>query len=222
LIKKASRKVKRGLAFIKEVRQNFTELGQVAPSSKDLSKKLTAPLSNIQGARKVLEVGPGTGGVTKQIVKLLRSGDELIVCEINPRMLKLVEAKITKQVTNKKIRLTFICSPVQELKGKYKKGYFDAVISSLPFTNFPPELVREILDLYKRMLRKGGVLTFYEYIALRKVGQLFRKSSERSRVTNVDKVLDAWEKDLSKRRKLSRSVSFLNLPPAKVFVAKLS
>ena len=137
-------------------------------------------------------------------------------------MLKLVEAKITKQVTNKKIRITFICSPVQELKGKYKKGYFDAVISSLPFTNFPPELVREILGLYKRMVRKGGYLTFYEYLALRKVGQIFRKSSERTRVTSVDKVLDAWEKDLSKKRKLSRTVSFLNLPPAKVFVAKLS
>jgi phosphatidylethanolamine/phosphatidyl-N-methylethanolamine N-methyltransferase len=222
LIKRASRKVRRGLAFFKEVRENFTELGQVAPSSKDLAKKLTAPIAKIPGKRKILEVGPGTGGVTKQIVTLLKPGDELIVCEINPRLLKLVETKIAKLELNKKIKITFICSPVQDLKGQFKRGYFDAIISSLPFTNFPPELVRDILDLYRSMIRKGGVLTFYEYLALRKVGQIFRKSAERSRVTRVEKVLDAWERDLKKKRRLTRTVSFLNLPPAKVFVAKLS
>ena len=222
MINKASGKVKRGFAFFKEVRANFTELGQVAPSSKDLSRRLTAPISNLTGSRKILEVGPGTGVVTKQIVKLLKAGDELTVCEINPRLLKLVETKISKLGISKKIQINYICAPVQELGGKYKQGYFDAVISSLPFTNFPPELVTEILCLYKNLLRKGGVLTFYEYIALRRVGQIFRKPSERSRVTGVGKVLVDWEKDLRLRRKLSRSVSFLNLPPAKVFVAKPS
>ena len=222
MIKKASIKVKRGLTFFKEVRKNFTELGQVAPSSEDLSRKLTAPLKNLSGKRKILEVGPGTGGVTKQIIKLLAPGDELVVCEINPRLLELVEAKVLKLKVSKKIKITFICAPVQELKGNYKKGHFDAIISSLPFTNFPPDLVFEILGLYKSLLRKGGVLTFYEYLALRKVGQIFRKSSERKRVKGVSKVLSTWERELKLKRKLTGSVSYLNLPPAKVFVARPS
>lgn len=220
MIKKASVKVKRGLTFFKEVRENFTELGQVAPSSTDLSRRMTAPISNLTGKRKILEVGPGTGGVTKQIVNLLKPGDELIICEINPRLLKLVEAKLEKLSIDKKIRISFVCAPVQELSGQFKKGYFDAIISSLPFTNFPPELVSEILGLYRKLLRKGGILTFYEYLALRRVGQIFRKPAERKRVTGVDKVLVKWEKDLKGKKKISRSVSFLNLPPAKVFVAK--
>lgn len=222
MIKKASNKVERGIAFFKEVRENFSELGQVAPSSRDLSRRMTAPISNLTGKRKILEVGPGTGGVTKQIVKLLKPGDELIVCEINPRLLKLVQAKLEKVSIDKRIRISFVCAPVQELVGKFKKGYFDAIISSLPFTNFPPELVSEILALYRRLLRKGGILTFYEYLALRKVGQIFRKSAERKRVTEVDKVLFNWEKELRGKSKITRTVSFLNLPPAKVFVAKPS
>jgi phosphatidylethanolamine/phosphatidyl-N-methylethanolamine N-methyltransferase len=221
LINQASNKFKRGVSFFKEVRKNFTELGQVAPSSKDLSKRMTAPLREINGQRRILEVGPGTGVVTKQIVKLLRAGDELVICEINPRLLTMVENKISKQIAGKEFSVKFVCSPVQDLKDQYSDGYFDAIISSLPFTNFPPQLVSEVLILYKRLLKTSGVLTFYEYLALRKMGQMFRGQTERRRVGEVSKVLSSWERELYNRKQLSQSVSFLNLPPARVMVASL-
>jgi phosphatidylethanolamine/phosphatidyl-N-methylethanolamine N-methyltransferase len=218
-------KIARGyhMAFIKELAANFRQLGQVAPSSKSLCKKLTDPLDSLTGPRRILEAGPGTGVVTRELLKVLRDSDELVVCEINPRLLDILKAKLskTKEFQERKAQVTFICAPVQHLQAVYQQDSFDAIVSSLPFTNFSAEMVMEVLSLYEVLLRPGGILTFYEYLALRRVGQLFRNKRDRARVKEVELLLTNWEKRLSRQKMLEQKISLLNLPPAKVLVANM-
>ena len=51
---------------------------------------------------------------------------------------------------------------------------YDLIVSGLPLNNFSVPAVEEILASYRRLLRPGGTLSFFEYIAIRRarsVGQ---------------------------------------------------
>ena len=72
--------------FLREVRDNFFEVGAVWPSSRFLGRAFGAPLAHPRGPMHVLEVGAGNGAITHQIAAMLQPGDCLDVIEINGRL----------------------------------------------------------------------------------------------------------------------------------------
>jgi len=206
--------------FLKELPKNFREIGQVAPSSKALAQSLSKPLRELSSPRRILEVGAGTGSITREIISALRDGDELIVCEINSRLLELLELDLRDALESHKGKVRFVNAPVQELRASETEGSFSIIVSSLPFTNFSPDLVREILELYAYLLQPGGFLSFYEYVGLRPLGQFFRNSSDRARVKAVGGEIERWKSQRKNDGALSSSVTLLNLPPARTLVGR--
>ncbi|HTK76950.1 MAG TPA: hypothetical protein VL371_16910, partial [Gemmataceae bacterium] len=71
--------------FLKESRRHFRATGALLPSSRFLAKTLAAPLSGARPPYRILEVGPGTGAVTRAIARRMISGDQLDAVELNPR-----------------------------------------------------------------------------------------------------------------------------------------
>lgn len=165
----------------------------------------------------ILEVGPGTGPFTRQILKLMGPNDQLQICEINPRFVAQLKRELPKNrwYRQHQKRVEFFEGPVQELARQIKGKKFDYIVSSLPFSNFSPEMVEEILHLLNDMLVDDGVLTFCEYVGIRKIARLFPKRRENARA--VDRVMRSWCLSAKRSGKLRRDIALLNVPPAFTF-----
>ena len=61
-----------------------------------------------------------------------------------------------------------------------RDGQFDLVISGLPLNNFSSDDVSDILQAYSRLLKPGGVLSFFQYI-LHPSGENVRQCGRRAR-----------------------------------------
>lgn len=217
-MRKAEKKVigQETLTFFRELPQRFSQIGMVMPSSPSLARSMVRPIKRASQPVAILEVGPGTGPVTKQILKNMGPEDSLLVCEINRAFLKSLKKRLARNpdFCFHRKRVRFFLGPVQELAKRNLKGKFDVIVSSLPFSNFTPELVEEILCLYQELLSDKGTLTFYEYLGMRKIGALIQPEHERERIKAVDQVVKRWRERFEGTGRLKKELTFLNIPPA--------
>ena len=210
------------LDFLRELPKSFAQIGAMFPSSPLLGRMMVKPLrkrraSGGTGPRRILEVGPGTGPITRQILKHMGAKDSFTICEINERFLTLLIKKLegNKDYQKHRNRVKFVCCPVQELRRNGVRDRFDIVISSLPFSNFTPETVEEILSLFREITGAKGRLIFFEYLGLRRLSAVFSSRSGKKRIEGVDRVVKEWTEKVSKLGgSVDKSVSLLNVPPA--------
>ena len=89
-------------------------------------------------------------------------------------------------------------------------GVYDYIISGLPLNNFSAELVREILRSFKRLLKPGGTLSYFEYAYVRQMKTPFCRRSERRRLSQVGRIVG---KHIERFQVRQQRVLF-NVPPA--------
>lgn len=205
------------IAFYKELAQRYKEVGSFCPSSPDLSRLMVEPLRELPGARRVLEVGPGTGPITREILKLLNPNDSFTICEINSNLLKRLRSSLetNRFFLKHRSRVSFYEGPVQQLHQDYPDTKYDVIICSLPFSNFQPEVTEEIMSSFYEMLDCGGRLSFFEYWGMRKIGRLLSPPKQRERLKAIDNVINKWRSAANEQGSVRTKVSLLNLPPAK-------
>ena len=161
-------------AFLSQTLRRFHDTGAIAPSSRWLGRALAEPLAERgDGPMSVLEAGPGTGAVTREIVRHLRPGDRLTLCEINPVFVEHLRRRFESDARLRSHRdsVTIVEGPVESLEGE---GSFDHIVCGLPFNNFEPDQVREIFGVFQRLVKPGGTVNFFEYAAIRGGGPLPR------------------------------------------------
>src|SRR5262249_55263861 len=177
--------------FIRECRQHFQNTGSLLPSSRFLARALTKHLRQTRGPSRILEVGPGTGAVTREILKVLLPQDRLDVVEINGRFVSLLKRCFEQELLfrSHKNQVEIIHSAVEDLVGE---GTYDFIVSGLPLNNFPVGLVRQIFKVYDRLLKPGGTLTYYEYVFIRQLKTPFVGRRERRRLYRVGRVVGRY------------------------------
>jgi phospholipid N-methyltransferase len=177
---------------------------------------MVRPIRQASHPIRILEVGPGTGPFTRQIVKLLRPSDEFVICEVNPRFIERLKESLhpLPEYQRNSDRIRFFQGPVQELPKESLDSGFDVIVSSLPLANFHPADVESIFALFEGLLAEGGCITFFEYVGVRRIGIPFRSPSGSQRVRQVDQVVKKWCAQAEETGSIRRKVSFLNLPPA--------
>src|SRR6266550_1237009 len=79
--------------FYQEFRQAYTTTGSILPSSRGLARALSGPFRRRRGTARVLEVGPGTGAVTAEILRCMRPGDHLDIVEINAHFVDVLRRR---------------------------------------------------------------------------------------------------------------------------------
>ena len=173
------------------------------------ARAMVAGLERSEEPRKILEVGPGTGSFTREIISLLGAEDELHLCEVNHDLLTYLKKKIEDDPRFSSHKEQIFCHgcPVQDLDGDIR---YHHIVSGLPFNNFQPEVVEEILDKYKQQLLPKGTLRFFEYLAIRQAKMPLVGREERSRLNNVASIVG----DLCHKHAIRKTVVWLNLPPA--------
>ena len=185
-------------------------MGSFCSTSKWAAKALTEPLVGPRKTMRILEAGPGTGSVTDQILKRMRTGDELVLCELNPRLMAILKRNLARHplFDIHKNRISFFEGPVQELPGSQP---FDVIVCAIPFLNLPVPVVKEIFARFRELSHEKTVMTYYEYIMMRELGKAISKT-RRSRVSQLEPFLqEVWEQTNTQRKQVWRNVLPVNV-----------
>jgi phospholipid N-methyltransferase len=196
--------------FLKQTFRNYRHVGAVAPSSRALAHALAAPLTQRDtGPIQVLEAGPGTGALTLGIVRMLRPGDHLTLCEINHDFVCFLKNRFDTdpELVPWRESVTIHHGPVEDLGDSRR---FHHIVCGLPFNNFDPDLVRRIFSGFQAVLLPGGTVNFFEYVAIRAIKMPFAGKTERMRLREVASVIG----ELIRDHQVSRRTVIANLPPA--------
>jgi phospholipid N-methyltransferase len=202
--------------FIREVRRTFHTTGAVLPSGQHLAKATLQPFLRRQRPARVLEVGPGTGALTQEIVKHLREGDVFDIVELNDRFVECLRSRFaTEPAFRRSAGQTKVHHiPFQQFSASEP---YDFIMCGLPFNNFPKSLVKDIFRQFDQVLAKDGVLSFFEYLWIRRVKSLMASRPERRRLASVGCIL-GWYVD---RYEFRHNKIFVNFPPAVVHHLRL-
>ena len=195
--------------FYRQFRQQYHTTGSILPSSRALARAMTRPMRQAMSPRRILEIGPGTGAVTAEIVRQLRPGDQLDIVEINADFVAFLGQRFAEEpdFQRRRSQSRIMHCPLQEVPGEQ---VYDFMISGLPLNNFSLDLVEDIYKSYERLLKPGGMLTSFEYVWVREIRLPFARGSERDRLTKLTHYLEGK----FRRYQVDQEVVYLNMPPA--------
>jgi phospholipid N-methyltransferase len=198
-------------AFFREFQRTFYTTGAILPSSRFLAWALTKHLAQPRQACRLLEVGPGTGAVTRAIARNMGLDDFLDAVEVNARFVQVLEGRIERERVFAPFQdqIHVIHAALEDLIGE---GVYDYIVSGLPLNNFSSAQVREIFAAYERLLKPGGTLTYYEYAWVRQLQSPFVSKRERRRLFRVGRLMRGYIRDYQVRREQI----LINVPPATV------
>jgi phosphatidylethanolamine/phosphatidyl-N-methylethanolamine N-methyltransferase len=148
------------ITFAMQALADFRTVGAVAPSSRHLTRAMVAPLP-LRRAKVVVELGCGTGVVTRALLNEMPRRSTLLAFEINSRFARCLQETISDP------RLVVINASAENVRQEvHSRGFkhVDAVASSLALTLMPEQLKRDILNESGGVLRPGGVFTQYLYL----------------------------------------------------------
>jgi phospholipid N-methyltransferase len=186
-------------------------IGAIAPSSQRLARALAAPFLARTRPARVLEVGAGTGAITRFLGEHLRPGDELDVCELQPELAELLERDV---LGVEPLASAQAAGQVRLIRGSVEAidapGYYDFIVCGLPFTAFAAADVRRILAVIERNLTPGGVFSYFEYRGVRRLACTFRRGEGGRRVRRVSRLMDRR----IAQHEIRRRAVWWNLPPA--------
>ena len=197
--------------FFGDALKNLHEVGSIIPSSQAVARAMTAALRSRPSPRRILEVGAGTGPITARIARLMRPGDHLDVYEINPRFTAYLERRFEREERFARVRdqVTIHTAGIETIE---PIPQYDIIISAIPFTNFPPEMVETFLETYRTILRPDGVLTYIEFAFGKAILGRFSKRPDRERIRAVAQVLKRYQDAYQFRHRFVP----LNAPPARI------
>ena len=204
--------------FLRQYRTNFKHTGAVLPSGRSLGRALTYFVRRPQsengatcGPRRVLEVGPGTGAVTRHICDGLTPQDTLDLCELNAAFVEVLHQRLAGESPFRDVasRVAVHHKPVEELLADEP---FDLIVSGLPLNNFEVGEVEHILKLFGRLLKPTGTLSFFEYIGIRKLRAAVSDAAGRDRLRGIERAMNG----ILRGGEIRRDHVWANVPPAYV------
>lgn len=184
------------LRFIVKPKQT----GSIMPTSQTAAIELVQPMVNKATPRTILEVGAGTGPVTKVIIEHLAPEDHLDVLEIDPALCDLLQERFKEYH-----QVHIHCTPVERWQPAY---HYDVVISTVPLSNLTFDEVDLIINQFRRLIKSRGVLSYLEYIGGSEIKALAGQKKEQHVADRLKQFRDQHQ---------TQTVSVLaNVPPTYV------
>lgn len=148
--------MKSAKTFIGQCLRHFRTVGAIAPSSSRLAKKM---MKNVSGDI-IVELGPGTGVFTKEILSKLPSNGKLISIESNPIFIDFINKTIKDE------RLILIEGNAADIEmylniKNIKK--VNSIISGLPIGNFNRDDRERLMNAIDKVLDNDGIYIQFEY-----------------------------------------------------------
>lgn len=150
------------VSFFGQFLRDWKTVGAVAPTSPFARRALIAAV-DFSRARVVVELGPGTGSITRGILRRLSPDAKLIAVEISEDFCQALRRRFTDP------RVVIEQDSATNLPAILQRNGFvhaDAIICSIPFANLDEGLRNEILEAARKGLGPGGVMTALQYTPL--------------------------------------------------------
>jgi len=147
--------------FASQVLKGFHTVAAVAPSSVHLAAAMVEPL-HLAEASVAVELGAGTGVMTRALLKELPRDATLFVFEINPQFITYLRTHFDDP------RLVLINENVENIEAELRKrgvDHVDVVLSSLGLAFMSEAQRRKIFEGLKPFLRANTVLTQFQYVS---------------------------------------------------------
>lgn len=198
--------------FLKGYLRAPQTVGALAPSSTALASALCEPFKRFGKPARLLEIGAGTGPVTRYLGSILGERDELDICEIEPEFVEILKRDVLSHgdfasgLAADRVRV--FGQAVQEIA---KEDHYDFIISGLPFTALGLPDVQDIFGVIRRSLKPGGVFSYFEYVGIRKATRVLAVGKERERIRQVSAFLSSN----IRKHQFARRTVLRNLPPAR-------
>lgn len=154
--------------FLKNFFKNWKETGSIAPSSKFLAEKMIKGL-DFRKNQIIVELGMGTGSITKHILKRMNKKSILLAFETNNDFCNFVGNSI------KDSRLKIINDSAINLNKYLHNKKANYIVSGLPIANFSNTDKDLLLKEIKNSLDKEGQYIQFQYTkeSYKKVKSLF-------------------------------------------------
>jgi len=184
----------------------FTRLGRCCPAADSWPGHLYP-----RSSRRVVPRGFSKWGPEPDRSRRSWGDSCLDVLELNPQFITHLQKRFDQEPGFRCCRdqISLMNSAVEKLEGECT---YDFIISGLPLNIFPVEQVREIYRVFSRVLKPGGMLSYFEYILVRQLKSPFVSRRERRRLYRVGRVVGSY---ISKYQVRRQNV-FVNVPPAVV------
>lgn len=145
------------IEFLQAFVKNPLKVGAIAPSSTDLARKMLdgiAPNEN----NIVLELGVGTGAITKHLKKILPNKDSYLGIELDADLVR----HLRKNYPDLQIKRgnALEAGKIHARSGLGKVG---SIICCLPFVSMPNEIGESILDEISVFMDKGCLFRTFQY-----------------------------------------------------------
>ncbi len=165
--------------FLRSFLANPRRVGAVLPTSRHTARAMI-DMAPVHAARCIVELGAGTGPLTKELVPRLGQDSELLAFEIDPSLARVLDADVADP------RVRVVADSAADLEAHLDGKRPEIIFSALPFTSLPTAVRDELLDASRRVLADDGVMVVLQYSpfvegALRAVfGSVERRFSPRN------------------------------------------
>ena len=147
------------LHFLSNVVLDFKNVGAMLPSSRYLGEKIAKMVAEVAAdGDTICELGPGTGAITKEILRSLENHEiSFVAIERNERFVEILQSKFpSHRIIHGNAKYLF--SHIEENPGRV------IIVSSLPFFSMDNDESEQIIDACLDVLNAtGGLMLQYTY-----------------------------------------------------------
>ena len=162
--------------FFQEFMKHPLQIGSVIPSSRFLEQRILEA-AGIANAKTVVELGSGTGGTTRAILRAMPQHAKLLSIEINPHL----HAVVSSIKDDRLIAHLGTACKLKEIISMYGLGAPEALISGIPFSTMNQSEASQVIETISTLLSANG--RFVAYQVSKRVESLCRPFLGSSRMT---------------------------------------
>lgn len=145
--------------FLRTFFRERKQVGALAPSSRFLVKKMCDKI-DFSTAKNLVELGPGTGVFTEELLKRAPKDCRIFVIELNLEFYNFLKEKFNDP---RIILLRESADSLDRILKEHGVDQADAILSSLPLAVIPDQIKKRIVIKSYDVLKAGGVFVQYQY-----------------------------------------------------------
>jgi phospholipid N-methyltransferase len=144
-------------AFLQGFLERPKEVGSIIPSSRFLERRIVRA-AQADTAKVLVELGPGTGGTTRALLRAMDPSARLLAVEVNPRFVRLLrrigDPRLVVHHGN--------AADIGTALDRYELPTPDVILSGIPFSTMEKGAGRDILRSVHDSLHPGGLFVAYQ------------------------------------------------------------
>jgi phosphatidylethanolamine/phosphatidyl-N-methylethanolamine N-methyltransferase len=181
-------------AFLQGFLERPKEVGSIIPSSRFLERRIVRA-ARVDTAKVIVELGPGTGGTTRALLRAMDPSARLLAVEVNPRFVALL-----RRIDDPRLMVHHgDAAEISVALDKYDLPTPDVILSGIPFSTMARGTGRDILQSVYDSLHPGGLFVAYQVRdRVESLGrEIFGRARVQTEIFNVPPIrVYRWEKSV--------------------------